>query len=150
MALVPCPECKSRISDQAAACPRCGAPTSGLVRAPEVPKRARRSARRWGFDAALVIGVSISLVTIYGRWHDRQRAASEFKCWTNLNEIQRDTYLSLAPPSREQLNYGTCFDAGIFLTQLAGTPKQSRDLAVLQALIQNHGNIPSGMGRPPE
>src|ERR1700693_335471 len=87
MALVPCPECGSRISDQAVACPRCGAPTVGLVRSPEPSERNRRSARVWGFDAILAICVVISAFAIYGRWRDRRQAASDYKCWGNLNSI---------------------------------------------------------------
>ena len=102
---------------------------------------------RWGFDVILIVGVALSALIMYGRWRDRQRAASEYKCWSNLDAIQRETYLSLAPDTRVVFNFGDCLDSQVFLTDLARLPTSQRGLALAEALTLNHGHIPSASGR---
>src|ERR1017187_7540360 len=105
MALVPCIECRSTISDRAITCPRCGAPVVGLVREPGLlESKRKRSSRRWGFDAILVVVVTISALAIYGRWRARRNAPNDYKCWADLYDAQRETYLSLSASNRQQMN----------------------------------------------
>jgi hypothetical protein len=67
MALVQCPECKQEISDQAQACPHCGAPRPGVAApvAPPpvsqvVPSRAARGA--WPIVVVVVLALGAFLV----------------------------------------------------------------------------------------
>jgi hypothetical protein len=60
MALVPCPECKAKISDTADKCPRCGFPTP-----PEVMRNIKeRHAKAVRIGGLTVIGVIIAFVVI--------------------------------------------------------------------------------------
>jgi hypothetical protein len=105
-----------------------------------------RTVLQWVFDAILIIVVAISALAIYGRWHDRHEAASDYKCWGELNATQRETYLSLTPWNRQQFNFTSCLDSEIFLSELSNYPKEQRDSTVYQAIIANHGHIPSAFG----
>lgn len=63
MALVDCRECQKEISDQAAACPHCGAPVKNLQRQQTVNKKS--GFLRWTFRVFLgFIGLSFILVLI--------------------------------------------------------------------------------------
>jgi len=61
MALIKCKECKSKISDQAAACPKCGAPVTVTV-TKGVPKE--KSSIGWGFFLWLYICALINFALI--------------------------------------------------------------------------------------
>ena len=55
MALIPCPECKRKVSDRAANCPHCGCPLS------DSPKQVRTSE-----DSFLTRGRGCGDIVIYG------------------------------------------------------------------------------------
>lgn len=61
MALISCPECSHRVSDQARACPACGFPLAGRAEPAQAGKGSRRRSRRSrGFGvplAAIALGV---------------------------------------------------------------------------------------------
>jgi hypothetical protein len=58
MALISCPECSHRVSDQARACPACGFPLAGRAEPAEAGKGSRRRSRGFGVPlAAIALGV---------------------------------------------------------------------------------------------
>lgn len=141
MSLGPCPECGSRISDQAVTCPRCGAPVASLVHAPSLSKPKRRYLRGWGYEVILAIVVVVSALAIYGRWRVRRNAPKDYKCWADLYEAQRETYLSLSASNRQNMNFVSCADSEAFLTSLSQYPAKDRDIIVYKAVVANHGTI---------
>src|SRR5208337_156225 len=138
MALGPCPECKSRISDQATVCPHCGAPVVGRIQSP-VPKppKPKRHYGRWGFEAILIVGVATSALTIYGRWQVRRNAPRDFKCWAELYDAQREAYLSLSARHREQMNFASCPVSEAVLRDLLQFPASERDAMIDKAVDAN-------------
>lgn len=69
MALVQCPECKQEISDQAVACPHCGAPRA-ITAAPTspaapIPQAAQRRPARGAWPIVLVIVLALGAFLLY-------------------------------------------------------------------------------------
>lgn len=107
MALIACSECKREVSDKAAACPHCGAPTGGtqpslgsyyndvMDSAPPVP--VKRSSGLWKWLLGLPVGVLVVLFVIgscvgntpEGRERSNKRAAIE-QCWKEQAKKSND------------------------------------------------------------
>lgn len=63
MALTTCTECHAQISDQAAACPKCGAPRRGVVTTQATAKRYK------GAQLLAALVVSVGVVGVIGGGH---------------------------------------------------------------------------------
>jgi zinc-ribbon domain len=63
MALIQCPECKQEISDQAPACPHCGAPRrDSVASSTPAPVTAPPARRSWG---GLVVGALLLVIAVF-------------------------------------------------------------------------------------
>lgn len=113
MALVACAECAKEVSDKAAACPHCGAPTTAsktndMESAPQSPPSSGRKSNIWkwlvgvpigGFALLMIVG-SCAGNTPEGRARSSQRAAIEL-CWQEQAKKSND-------PATARFIAGTC------------------------------------------
>src|SRR5262245_30789413 len=111
MALVSCRECQHEISDEASACPQCGA-------------RAPKKSSGWGLIIGLIlavpVGLFVLLVLVAPMLPETERGRAQKQTIESLSAIcERDTVK--APPrlpgalgqSDQMARYKACMDAGV-------------------------------------